>query len=64
MSSYIFLKNQDLEKVKEDLQSLYDDGFRSVAICLLHSYTYPGLNQFGLVYISVHNYKILITYLF
>ncbi|CAB4424914.1 unnamed protein product [Rhizophagus irregularis] len=34
-------KKPDLEKVKEDLQSLYDDDFRSVAICLLHSYTYP-----------------------
>ncbi|CAG8594367.1 13574_t:CDS:10 [Funneliformis caledonium] len=39
------LKKPDLNKVKEDLQSLYNDGFRSIAICLIHSYTYPEHEQ-------------------
>ncbi|KAI5289977.1 hypothetical protein KEM54_002763 [Ascosphaera aggregata] len=34
------LKRPDLERVKEDLQSLWDEGFRSIAILLLHSYTF------------------------
>jgi 5-oxoprolinase (ATP-hydrolysing) len=28
--------------VKADLQKLYDDGYRSLAIVLVHSYTYPA----------------------
>lgn len=35
----------DLDEVKADLQKLYDDGFRSVAIVLVHSYTYPNHEQ-------------------
>ncbi|CAG8444302.1 15333_t:CDS:10 [Acaulospora colombiana] len=35
------LQRPDLDKVKEDMQSLYAEGFRSIAICLMHSYTYP-----------------------
>ena len=31
----------DMVKVREDLQRLYDDGYRSIAIVLCHSYTYP-----------------------
>lgn len=31
----------DLEAIKQQLQPFYDQGFRSVAICLLHSYTFP-----------------------
>lgn len=31
----------DLDAVKHDLQKLYDDGYRSLAIVLVHSYTYP-----------------------
>jgi 5-oxoprolinase (ATP-hydrolysing) len=31
----------DLEAIKQDLQRLYDDGYRSIAIVLCHSYTYP-----------------------
>lgn len=31
----------DLDAVKEDLQRLYDEGFRSIAIVFAHSYTYP-----------------------
>ena len=28
-------------QVREDLKKLYDDGYRSIAIVLCHSYTYP-----------------------
>uniref|UniRef100_A0A0W0FT18 Putative 5-oxoprolinase n=1 Tax=Moniliophthora roreri TaxID=221103 RepID=A0A0W0FT18_MONRR len=35
------MKEPDLERVKRDLQKLYDEGYRSIAIVLLHSYTYP-----------------------
>lgn len=28
--------------MQRDLQALYDRGLRAVAICLIHSYTYPG----------------------
>ncbi|KIY72893.1 hypothetical protein CYLTODRAFT_485875 [Cylindrobasidium torrendii FP15055 ss-10] len=39
------LKKPNLDEVKADLQKLYDDGFRSVAIVLVHSYTYPQHEQ-------------------
>ncbi|CAI2166519.1 8586_t:CDS:10 [Funneliformis geosporum] len=43
---YIKILNKpDLNKIKEDLQFLYNDGFRSIAICLIHSYTYPEHEQ-------------------
>lgn len=29
-------------KVRQDLQNLYDQGYRSIAICLMHSYTFPN----------------------
>lgn len=32
----------DLQAVKKDLQALYDTGLRSIAVCLMHSYTFPG----------------------
>lgn len=32
----------DLQAVKNDLQALYDNGLRSIAVCLMHSYTFPG----------------------
>ncbi|TDL23523.1 5-oxoprolinase [Rickenella mellea] len=35
------LRQPDLDEVKRDLQKLYDDGFRSIAIVFVHSYTYP-----------------------
>ncbi|RIB11070.1 Hydantoinase B/oxoprolinase-domain-containing protein [Gigaspora rosea] len=35
------LQKPDTNKIKNDLQSLYADGFRSIAICLMHSYTFP-----------------------
>lgn len=31
----------DLEHVRADLQAIYDGGIRSVAICFLHSFTFP-----------------------
>ncbi|WWC64907.1 uncharacterized protein I303_107521 [Kwoniella dejecticola CBS 10117] len=35
------LKPLDTSKIEQDLQTLYDRGLRALAICLLHSYTYP-----------------------
>ena len=32
----------DLDAVKKELQMLYDNGFRSLAIVFCHSYTFPG----------------------
>ncbi|GAA6004515.1 hypothetical protein JCM10207_000913 [Rhodosporidiobolus poonsookiae] len=39
------LKRVDEDKVREDLQKLYDDGYRSLAIVLVHSFTYPDHEQ-------------------
>ncbi|GAM86551.1 hypothetical protein ANO11243_045650 [Dothideomycetidae sp. 11243] len=36
------LKRADGQAIREQLQKVYDDGLRSVAVCLLHGYTYPG----------------------
>ncbi|PGH05604.1 hypothetical protein AJ79_06771 [Helicocarpus griseus UAMH5409] len=36
------LDRLDEEKTRQDLQMLYDKGYRSVAVCLVHSYTYQG----------------------
>ncbi|KAI0781657.1 5-oxoprolinase [Irpex lacteus] len=35
------MKTPDLNAVKADLKKLYDNGYRSLAIVLCHSYTYP-----------------------
>ncbi|TFK83245.1 5-oxoprolinase [Polyporus arcularius HHB13444] len=35
------MRRPDMVKVREDLQKLYDDGYRSIAIVFCHSYTYP-----------------------
>ncbi|OCH85181.1 5-oxoprolinase [Obba rivulosa] len=35
------MKRPDIEAVKEDLQRLYDEGYRSIAIVFCHSYTFP-----------------------
>ncbi|EAL21755.1 hypothetical protein CNBC4570 [Cryptococcus deneoformans B-3501A] len=35
------LREPNLEAIKVDLQNLYDDGYRSIAVCLAHSYTFP-----------------------
>ncbi|KAH7029536.1 Hydantoinase B/oxoprolinase-domain-containing protein [Microdochium trichocladiopsis] len=34
------LKKIDTVKVKADLEKLYTDGFRSICVCLVHSYTF------------------------
>jgi 5-oxoprolinase (ATP-hydrolysing) len=31
----------DLQKLEKDLKAMYDRGLRAVAVCLLHSYTFP-----------------------
>ncbi|KAK7032586.1 hypothetical protein VNI00_012849 [Paramarasmius palmivorus] len=35
------MKEPDLDEIKKDLQKLHKEGYRSLAIVLLHSYTYP-----------------------
>ncbi|KAK5031136.1 hypothetical protein LTS07_004871 [Exophiala sideris] len=35
------LKRPDEDKIKESLKGLYEDGFRSIAVCLMHAYTFP-----------------------
>ncbi|KAF7725319.1 hypothetical protein EC973_009658 [Apophysomyces ossiformis] len=35
------LQKPDLSLVKNQLQKLRDEGYQSVAVCLMHSYTYP-----------------------
>ena len=35
------LKSIDEEKAKESLKRVYDEGVRSIAVCLMHSYTFP-----------------------
>ncbi|KAK9768415.1 hypothetical protein K7432_000959 [Basidiobolus ranarum] len=39
------LKKPDMNKVKEDLTDLYKEGYRSIAVCTMHSYTYPEHEQ-------------------
>ncbi|GME28214.1 5-oxoprolinase (atp-hydrolysing) [Neofusicoccum parvum] len=34
------LKKIDEDQVRQDLQRLYDQGYRSIAVCLVHSYTF------------------------
>jgi 5-oxoprolinase (ATP-hydrolysing) len=36
------LEKLDEEKVRRDLQGLYDKGYRSIAVVLVHSYTFQG----------------------
>ena len=38
------LKAVDTERVKTDLEKLYREGFRSICVCLAHSYTFQGWN--------------------
>lgn len=35
------LKVPDLDEIRNDLQKVFDGGYRSIAICFLHSYAYP-----------------------
>ncbi len=36
------LEKLDEERIRQDLEKLFAKGVRSIAVCLLHSYTYPG----------------------
>ncbi|KAK5673023.1 hypothetical protein QVD99_000497 [Batrachochytrium dendrobatidis] len=36
------LKKPDMQSIKSELQAILDDGITSVAICLMHSFTYPN----------------------
>ncbi|KAK3717959.1 hypothetical protein LTR37_005385 [Vermiconidia calcicola] len=36
------LKKPQEQRIREQLQETYDSGFRSVAVCLMHGYTYPN----------------------
>jgi len=35
------MRKPDLEVVRGEIQTLYDQGFRSLSVCFMHSYTYP-----------------------
>ncbi|KAG6005826.1 hypothetical protein E4U21_007598 [Claviceps maximensis] len=35
------LKRADDEDIRERLQTVYDEGIRSIAVCLMHGYTFP-----------------------
>ncbi|KAG7004462.1 5-oxoprolinase [Physcia stellaris] len=35
------LQRPSRESVKSQLQSIYEEGFRSIAVCLVHGYTFP-----------------------
>lgn len=39
------LKRIDRDQVRRDLQRLFDTGYRSIAVCLVHSYTFQGLSS-------------------
>ena len=40
------LKRPSEDEVKKQLENLYDDGFRSIAVCLVHGYTFPDHEAF------------------
>ena len=35
------LKTPDKSRIKEQLRKVYDEGIRSIAVCLMHGYTFP-----------------------
>ena len=35
------MRRPDLEAVRQKIQALHDEGFRSLSVCFLHSYTFP-----------------------
>lgn len=55
------LKRPLKEEVKSQLQNLYDKGFRSIAVCLVHAYTFPDheklvghvAHEIGFKYVSL-----------
>ncbi len=36
------LKRPEEDVIRKQLQDVYDQGFRSIAVCLMHGYTYPN----------------------
>ncbi|OJD12485.1 hypothetical protein AJ78_06925 [Emergomyces pasteurianus Ep9510] len=36
------LAKPDMQKIRNDLQTLWEEGYRSIAVVLLHSYTFPA----------------------
>ncbi|KAF8245224.1 hypothetical protein K440DRAFT_587359 [Wilcoxina mikolae CBS 423.85] len=36
------LQRPDEARIRDDLQKLYEKGYRSIAVCFMHSYTYPN----------------------
>jgi 5-oxoprolinase (ATP-hydrolysing) len=40
------LQRPEKDTVRDQLQQLYNDGFRSVAVCLMHGYTFPDHEAF------------------
>ncbi|EXJ73728.1 5-oxoprolinase (ATP-hydrolyzing) [Cladophialophora psammophila CBS 110553] len=36
------LRRPEEDKIKQQLKELYDEGFRSIAVCLMHGYTFPA----------------------
>ena len=49
------LKKLDKEKVKADLEKLYEEGFRSICVCLAHSYTFQGMSSNSCVMFQATN---------
>lgn len=49
------LKKPNLKEVESGLQKLYDDGYRSIAICFMHSYTFPGIPTFFVANVRSRN---------
>lgn len=44
------LRKPNLKEVEAGLKKLYDDGYRSIAICFMHSYTFPGITISGIAH--------------
>lgn len=66
------LKRPVKDVVKSQLQGLYEDGFRSIAVCLVHGYTFPDhealvsklANEIGFEHISLsHQLMPMIKYI-
>lgn len=66
------LKRPVKDVVKSQLQGLYEDGFRSIAVCLVHGYTFPDhealvgklANDIGFEHISLsHQLMPMIKYI-
>lgn len=55
------LKRPSKDVIRSQLQELYDDGFRSIAVCLVHGYTFPDhealvgqlANEIGFQHVSL-----------